>query len=89
MFDNFIDSKKDCIIASLSKAISYPSISIESNDSSMPFGKDCNDVLIYILDLGKSLGFRTKNIDGYCGYIEFGEGEELLGIIRTFRCCSC
>ena len=27
------------------------------------------------------MGFRTKNIDGYCGYIEFGEGEDLVGII--------
>ena len=34
-----------------------------------------------MLKLGESLGFRTKNIDGYCGYIEFGEGKEMLGII--------
>ena len=27
------------------------------------------------------MGFKTKNIDGYCGYIEFGEGKELVGII--------
>ena len=27
------------------------------------------------------MGFRTKNVDGYCGYIEFGEGAELVGII--------
>jgi succinyl-diaminopimelate desuccinylase len=36
---------------------------------------------LYTLELGKKLGFRTKNIDGYCGYIEFGEGDELVGII--------
>ena len=27
------------------------------------------------------MGFRTKNLDDYCGYIEFGEGDELVGII--------
>ena len=34
-----------------------------------------------MLDLGKKMGFRTKNLDDYCGYIEFGEGDELVGII--------
>lgn len=81
MFDTFIDSNKDNIINTVSKAISFPSISIESDDLTMPFGKDCNDILNYILDLGNQLGFRTKNIDGYCGYIEFGEGSDILGII--------
>ena len=47
----------------------------------MPFGKDANDALLYALNLGEKLGFRAKNIDGYCGYIEFGEGPNLLGII--------
>ena len=27
------------------------------------------------------MGFRTKNIDDYCGYIEFGDGNDLVGII--------
>ena len=34
-----------------------------------------------MLNLGKSFGFRTKNIDNKCGYIEFGKGDKLLGII--------
>ena len=47
----------------------------------MPFGKYAKYALEYALNLCNKLGFRTKNIDGYCGYIEFGEGDELLGII--------
>ncbi len=44
--------------------------------------KKYHDTLLkYTLNLGKKLGFRTKNIDGYCGYLEFGSGEELIGII--------
>ena len=54
-----------------------------------PFGEECKKALDYMLELGKKLGFKTKNLDGYCGYIEFGEGEEMVGIIRAFRCCSC
>ena len=81
MFDEYLDSKKEDMVSALCKTISYPSVSIESNDPSMPFGIACKEVLDYVLSLGESLGFRSKNIDGYCGYLEFGEGEELLGII--------
>ena len=81
MFNSFLDSKKDEMLNSLSNIISFPSISIPSSNSSYPFGKACTDVLDYTLNLGRELGFRVKNIDGYCGYIEFGEGDEILGII--------
>ena len=70
------------MINNISNLIKIPSISNEEiTEEKMPFGKECNNALEYILNLGKELGFRTKNIDGYCGYIEFGEGEELIGII--------
>ena len=62
--------------------IKIPSISNEEEaQEKMPFGEQCNNALEYVLQLGKELGFKTKNVDGYCGYIEFGEGEELIGII--------
>ena len=77
----FIDSKKDEIISELSKIIEFKSISEETGNSEAPFGEECKKVLEYVLNLGEKLGFKTKNIDGYCGYIEFGEGEEIVGII--------
>ena len=81
MFDIFIDNNKDEIINQVCELIKIPSVSNESANSSHPFGEECTNVLNYILTLGESMGFRTKNIDNYCGYIEFGEGEDLVGII--------
>lgn len=81
MFENYVEDMKEKIISSTCELIKIPSINIESDEPSMPFGKPCNDALEYILELAKTLGFRTKNIDGYCGYIEFGDGDELMGII--------
>lgn len=81
MFDNYIDNLKNDMINELTKVISYKSISVIDSNSKYPFGEECNKCLNYVLDLAKSLGFRTKNVDGYCGYIEFGEGEELIGLI--------
>lgn len=69
------------IIEKTQNLIRIPSVHSESANPSMPFGENANRALEYILDLGKNLGFRTKNVDGYCGYIEFGEGDELIGII--------
>lgn len=77
----YIDSKKEEIISELSKIIEFKSISEETGNLDAPFGDECRKALEYVLNLGEKLGFRTKNIDGYCGYIEFGEGEEMVGII--------
>lgn len=78
---DYIEHLKDEIIEKTQELIRIPSVYSKSNDPSKPFGENANKALEYILDLGKKLGFRTKNLDGYCGYIEFGEGEELIGII--------
>ena len=81
MIEDFIKENKETMIKKLQELIQIPSVYSESKNPLMPFGENANKALEYMLNLGKSLGFRTKNIDGYCGYIEFGEGEEMLGII--------
>ena len=72
---------KDEMVQEIINLVRYESVSIKSDNKEKPFGEECKKALEHILELGKKLGFNTKNIDGYCGYIEFGEGEELLGII--------
>jgi succinyl-diaminopimelate desuccinylase len=81
MFDEIIDKEKDNIINTVSELIKFPSVSLENDSSKYPFGEECSKVLDYVLKLGESMGFKAKNVDGYCGYLEFGEGEELVGII--------
>lgn len=81
MFDNIIDENKGKILDTVSDLIKIPSVSNETGEKDCPFGKDCAEALNYILKFGESIGFKTKNVDGYCGYIEFGEGKEMVGII--------
>lgn len=82
MFDEIIEKNKNNIINTASELIKFKSISDEQSYlKGCPFGKECSKALNYILAIGSSLGFKTKNIDGYCGYIEFGEGKELIGIV--------
>ena len=81
ILNNYIDKMKNEIIDKTCEVVNIPSVFNDNDDSNTPFGKHTVEALNYILNLGKSFGFRTKNIDNKCGYIEFGEGDKLLGII--------
>lgn len=45
-----------------------------------PFGEGTAAVLTEALRIAEGLGFRTVNLDNYCGYAEIGEGKEIIGI---------
>lgn len=82
MISKFLEDKKEEILNTICEVIKIPSVSDENkSEPGMPFGRACNTALEYVLNLANSMGFKAKNIDGYCGYVEFGEGEELVGII--------
>ena len=78
--DNIIDEMKDEIIESLQRIVRIKSVEDEPEEG-MPFGEGVNQCLESFLDIAKSLGLKTKNIDGYAGHVEIGEGEEILGIL--------
>ena len=50
-------------------------------NSEYPLGKGIGEALEYMVDLGNKYGFKTKNLDNKCIYIEAGEGEKLVGIL--------
>ena len=45
------------------------------------FGQGAADCLAYVLKLGAEMGFTGRDVDGYCGYLEYGEGEELVTVL--------
>ncbi len=73
---------KDQAIKLLEKLISYNTIldKYEPN-SDAPFGIGNKEALNYLLDYALNDGFNVKNVDNYAGHIEFGEGEEILGVL--------
>ena len=46
-----------------------------------PYGKGPKEALEYALNLGKTFGFRTKNVDNRAGWVEIGEGEEMVAVL--------
>lgn len=79
MLEKYINEAE--MIESLQKLIQIPSVHSENGGKEAPFGENTVKALEYVLNLAKNMGFTTKNVDGYCGYIEFGSGEKMLGII--------
>lgn len=68
---------RDSFIEDLKKWIAINSVEGPSSEGA-PFGSGPKEALEYILQLGKEMGFRTKNLDSYCGYIEFGPETEAM-----------
>lgn len=46
-----------------------------------PYGRGPKAALDHVLALGERLGFRTGNMDNRVGWIEYGAGEEMVGIL--------
>lgn len=56
--------------------------SVETNKlGNCPFGVGVDDCLKKTLQIAQDLGFKTFYGDGYYGYAEIGEGEQMLGIL--------
>lgn len=79
-FDQIIDSMKADIIISTQEIIQYESTEDKSH-SKYPFGEKVHQTLLYALDLAQSMGFKTKNVDNYAGYAEYGTGDEMIGVL--------
>lgn len=75
---DYIDNEG--MLRTLCECISIKSVKAEP-EKGMPYGRGIYRALDYILKTADKMGFKTKNIDGYAGYIEYGEGEEMVGVL--------
>jgi|GEM_PF-35525 len=78
--DAYIERNASEILQKLSDLIKIPSVKGAPLPGA-PFGQPAADALKYVLELCSSLGMRTANLDGYCGYAEVGSGEQQLGVL--------
>ncbi len=68
------------MLQSLSRLIRHNSVK-GAPEEGKPFGAGPAAALAEALSIASEMGFRTCNMNNYCGYAEIGEGEELLGIV--------
>jgi succinyl-diaminopimelate desuccinylase len=69
-------SFKQQFLIDLQTLMSYPSV-LSHPEEGIPYGKAIGQALEWFLQLGRSYGFTSVNVNQQAGYIEFGEGEEI------------
>lgn len=84
-FLELIEQNEDLQIKTLQELVSIKSVRdkrVYTRDGQMyPFGEGVQRAFEYILGKAEEMGFDTMNVDNYGGHIDFGYGEEIVGII--------
>nr|WP_317283710.1 dipeptidase PepV [uncultured Sellimonas sp.] len=75
-----INDMQDEIIGGIQKCVQIDSVGGEPQENA-PYGLGPKKALDFALDLGKSMGFRTGNVDNKAGYVEMGNGEEMVAVL--------
>ncbi|MCD2347698.1 dipeptidase PepV [Clostridium guangxiense] len=75
-----VDLLKDELVKSTQKVLQIKSVQ-ETAKPGMPYGEGPAKALACALEIAKSLGFKTVNVDNQVGYAEYGDGEEYIGVL--------
>ena len=59
-----------------------------------PYGVEIKRSLDHVLTTAEKMGFRTQNVDGHVGWVEYGDGEEMVAVLghldgdrKPDQCC--
>ncbi|NRD76164.1 dipeptidase PepV [Bacillus sp. BRMEA1] len=76
------ENRKEALIKDAQNLLHIKSILDEENiEPSAPLGKGVKEALDFMLEMGKKDGFTAKNVGDVAGHLEFGSGNELIGIL--------
>lgn len=81
-FVKYINDNKEQFLNDLKELLKIDTVLVEQPEvKEAPFGKNLVKALEYMLALGEREGFITKNIENVAGHIEYGEGDEVIGVL--------
>ncbi len=75
-----VEKDADLLVSSVQELVRIKSVAGDPLPGA-PFGRGPADALQKTLALAENLGFRTKNLDNYIGYAEYGEGDEYVAVL--------
>lgn len=77
-----VEKRQDDLLADLFTLLRIPSVRDESIATpEAPLGPGPKAALDKFLEIGQRDGFETLELDGLAGHIEYGDGDETLGIL--------
>jgi len=78
--ERYISENEKKLVEAAREIIKIRSVK-ESPLQGMPFGKGPAKALNFALNLAKDFGLETRNLDNYAGWAQWGEGDEMIGIL--------
>lgn len=75
-----IKEMRESILSHIQDSIRIDSVSGAPCEGA-PYGKGPKAALEHALHLGESFGLKTKNVDDRAGWVEYGEGEEMIAVL--------
>ncbi|MFN2747589.1 dipeptidase PepV [Bacillus sp. z60-18] len=77
-----VSKRKNEIVRDIQNFLKINSVLDEATASpEKPFGEGIHQCLTTLLEKGEENGFTVKNLDGYAGHIEWGEGDDIIGVL--------
>ena len=76
-----VSEMQEEMVELLQALIRIPSIRSDELAIDAPFGPAIAEALSTVLTWGERHGFKSKNVQGYAGHLEFGEGDETVGVL--------
>src|SRR5690606_37652213 len=73
----WIDDHQEEMIEDLRAVLRIPSLESEPLPNA-PFGQSNRDALDWMLGKASDAGMTTIDLEGYCGYADFGSGEKMV-----------
>lgn len=79
--DKKINELREELLCETQQILKIKGVEEAAAGTNAPFGEGVKNTLEYALQLSEKMGFKTRNLDGYVGYAEFGEGEEYIAVL--------
>ncbi|MCZ0717086.1 dipeptidase PepV [Aerococcus kribbianus] len=77
-----VEKRKDDLLTDLFELLKIPSVRDDDQASpDAPVGPGPKEALEAFLDMAERDGFTTKNVENIAGHVEYGQGDQTLGVL--------
>lgn len=87
-FEKQIKADRESLIQDIIKLVSINSVEA-APEAGMPFGAGPAKALDCFLEIANSMGLTVENFDNYAGHADYGEQDEILGILGHVDVVPC
>ena len=77
---DLVEAYRGEIAEKLGELVRIPSVK-GNPEPGMPFGAPLAAALAWALEEGARMGFSCANVDNYAGHVDFGSGDEIVGVL--------